>query len=219
MAKRKETILALCAHNDDQVLGAGGTLAKYAKEGKNIRTIIFSFGEQSHPHFKPHVIIDMRVRESLKADKIIGGKGVAYLGLKEGKFPAEIKQRKLKTKIKKIIKTEKPTKIFTHGPNDHHPDHRAVYNLVRDILKETKLRCDVYSFDIWNVVRWRRRNLPKLVVDISDTMPTKIKAVRAHKSQIAIPGVFGLYWKMIYKDRLNGWVNHCTYAEVFDKLN
>jgi len=218
MAK-KETILALCAHNDDQVLGAGGTLAKYAKEGKKVRTIIFSFGEQSHPHLKPHVIIDMRVRESLEADKIMGGAGIAYLGIKEGKFKSEIKKRKIKAKIKNIIQKEKPSKIFTHGHNDHHPDHIAVHKLVMEILNESKLKADVYSFDIWNLVRWRRRNLPRLVVNITRTMPLKVKAIEAHKSQIKLPGVFGLYWRMRIKDRLNGFINLCKYAEVFDKLN
>ena len=43
--KRKEAVLFLCAHNDDQLIGAGGTIAKYAKEGKKIVTIVFSFGE------------------------------------------------------------------------------------------------------------------------------------------------------------------------------
>ncbi|MDO8660733.1 MAG: PIG-L family deacetylase, partial [Candidatus Woesearchaeota archaeon] len=81
-----QTILTICAHNDDQIVGAGGTLAKYAAEGKRIRTVICSFGESSHPHLKREIIVERRVKESLRADKILGGSGVAYFGLAEGKF-------------------------------------------------------------------------------------------------------------------------------------
>jgi LmbE family N-acetylglucosaminyl deacetylase len=52
MAK-KGTVLVIVAHNDDHIIGAGGTLAKYAQEGKKVRTIIMSYGESSHPHLKP----------------------------------------------------------------------------------------------------------------------------------------------------------------------
>ena len=34
MKKRNETILVFGAHSDDFVIGAGGTIAKYAQEGK-----------------------------------------------------------------------------------------------------------------------------------------------------------------------------------------
>lgn len=39
-----ERILVIVAHSDDQMLGPGGTLVKYAKEGKEIHTVIFSYG-------------------------------------------------------------------------------------------------------------------------------------------------------------------------------
>jgi len=37
---KKETILVLAAHNDDQAIGAGGTLAKYAQEGKKVISLL-----------------------------------------------------------------------------------------------------------------------------------------------------------------------------------
>ena len=67
----KETILAIAAHNDDHLIGAGGTLAKYAAEGKVIKTVICSFGEKSHPHLRKEIIVRRRVAESLKADRIM----------------------------------------------------------------------------------------------------------------------------------------------------
>jgi len=82
----EDSILVICAHSDDQIFGPGGTIAKYAKEGKKIHTIIFSYGEGSHPWFKKEYTISARVKEALAVDKFIGGDGVVFLGLEEGKF-------------------------------------------------------------------------------------------------------------------------------------
>jgi len=214
-----KTILFLCAHNDDQIIGGGGTFAKYAKQGKRIKTIIFSYGEKSHPHLKRSVIVKTRIKEARKADKILGGKGLTFLGLSEGKFVQEIPKLGIKDQIIDIIAKEKPVKIFTHSIDDPHPDHKAVYKLMASILKDKKLSCDVYSFDVWNPVAVRKRNVPKLVVDTTDTFPTKLKAYDAHESQVNLPLMIPMRFRIHLHALLHGWANHCKYAEVFRKLN
>ncbi len=212
----KETILAIAAHNDDHLIGAGGALTKYAKEGKRVRTIICSFGEGSHPHLKKEVIVERRVKESIKADKLMGGSGVAYLGVREGKFDEDFKERDIESKLSWIIKKEKPSKIFVHGLDDFHPDHRAVYRLVKRLMDNGAITCPVYSFEVWSFLKLRNRNLPRLVVNISDTFNTKIKAFLVHESQTL--AIWSLLWKLIVKDWLSGVLHGYKYAEVFYKL-
>jgi len=201
-----ETILTLCAHNDDQIIGAGGTLTKYAREGKRIRTVIFSFGESSHPHLKPQVIMRQRIKESLLSDKIMGGSGVAYLGLKEGRFFDEFKRKGIKGKIRATIAQERPSKIFTHSANDPHPDHHAAYCLVQELVSEG-LKVPVFTFDVWSLFKWRNIHTPRLVVDMSETFDTKIRALMAHKSQKLT--IVNLLWSIYVKAVLNGWRNKC----------
>ncbi len=212
----KETILAIAAHNDDHIVGAGATLAKYAKEGKRIRTIICSFGEMSHPYLRREVVIEKRVKEGLKADKIIGGSGIAYLSMREGHFDDDFRKRKIDDKLAWIIKKEKPSKIFTHGIDDFHPDHRAVYRLIMRLIEKRAIQCPVYSFDVWSLVKLRNRNLPRVVFDVSDTFNTKIRAFLVHKSQTF--AIWSLLWKMILNDFVSGLINGYRYAEVFYKL-
>ena len=100
---KEENILVFCSHSDDQIIGPGGTLAKYAKDGKKVYSYIFSYGELTHPHFKRKVIVKIRVEESKKADTDINGAGVAFFGLPEGKFLEEARKHRLKKKIKSII--------------------------------------------------------------------------------------------------------------------
>lgn len=210
------TILALVAHNDDHVIGAGGTLAKYAGMGKKVRTIIFSFGEGSHPHLKKEVVVKMRVKESLASDKILGGAGVAYLGLKEGTFYEEFRVQNIPEKIMDIVRKEDPEMIFTHSLDDPHPDHRAVYTLVHNLLKQKKIKCNVFAVEIWNPLRIRRRNVPKLIVDITNTFETKINAVLAHKSQKVAIGA--LFWNIWLKAKWYGIKTGYGYAEIFHKV-
>jgi len=214
--KPKETILVFAAHNDDGIIGAGGTLAKYAKQGKIVKTVVFSFGEKSHPHLKPKIIKMLRYKEAIKSDKILGGAGIAFLDLKEMKFKQEVRDKKVKNLIKEIIKNEMPIKIFTHSINDTMPDHRAVHHIVMNTLDEINFQGDVYSFGVWNILNLIHRNKPKMIVDISDTFKKKIKAFKAHKSQKGAQIL--LMWKIYIQDFTNGFNSNCKFAEVFVKL-
>ena len=131
-----ESILFLIAHNDDQLIGAGGTIAKYAKEGKKVVTIIFSFGESSNPLEQDIFTRRTRVKESKQAAKVLGEDEVYYLALKENKFKEEIEGKKILDKIEKIIKRIKPKKIFTHSNDDPHPDHKAVHNFTMNLVEK-----------------------------------------------------------------------------------
>ena len=177
----KENILVFCAHSDDQILGLGGTIAKYSKQKKKVFTIIFSYGESGLLWLKPEVAIKTRVEESREADKLIGGAGVAFFGLKEGKFLEDPKETK--KKIKKIIKLKKPLRIFIHHHDDPHPDHRAVNKSVMEALEELKYKCEIFSFDIWNPFTIRKTHLPRLYEDIDDTFKLKVEAIKLFKSQ------------------------------------
>lgn len=212
-----ETILFLCAHNDDQIIGGGGTFAKYAKEGKRVKTVVFSYGEQSHPYLKPTVIVKTRVKEALKSDRILGGGGITFFGLAEGKFAKECAEKGVKERLIEIIEKERPDKIFTHSIDDPHPDHRSVHKLVFEIVAEKKLK-NVYTFDVWNPLNIRKRDQPRLVVDVTKTFQAKLKAYDAHESQVYLPLMIPMRLRMIVYALLAGWNNQCRYAEVFRKL-
>jgi LmbE family N-acetylglucosaminyl deacetylase len=211
-----ERILVIVAHSDDQMLGPGGTLVKYAKEGKEIHTVIFSYGELSHPHFKKDVITKLRIEESEKADRFIGGKGVVFLGYTEGKFEEEFKPKELE----KILLETKPQKIFTHAEDENHPDHVVVNKLVLELYdklhRKKKLMSEIYAFDIWRIFQTKRRSSPKLVVDISETFRHKLKAINYFKSQKV--ALIILRWSIYVKAFITGLKHNMRFGEVFDKL-
>jgi len=216
MTKNKQTILVFCAHSDDQIFGPGATLAKYSKQGKKIHTIIFSYGEQALAWLKPALAIKTRVDEAKKADKIIGGKGVRFFGLKEGKFAEEVEEKKIKKKIQSLVKSKKPIKIFTHSLSDPHPDHKAVYNAVIGALDEIKYKCHVYTFDVWNPLIVKKKYLPRLYEEVNDTFGKKVEALKVFKSQK--PSLFALFWSVYVRAIVHGFHIHRKFAERFFKV-
>ena len=224
--KSKGNVLVLCAHSDDQALGAGGTLAKLAAEGYDVYTFIFSYGETSHPHMKLSHVATVRVKESKDADSILNGKGVCFLALKDTKIGKDFKEKKMSNKLKRIFLDYKPKKIFTHALDDFHPDHRAVFDIVTStydsLHRKNNFTCEIYSFEVWNIWNLKKRSEPALVVDISKYFKQKIKAIHAFKSQISVftwayMNNF-LYIAIYIKSAFQGLQYKTKFAEVFYKV-
>ena len=169
------------------------------------------------PWLKPEIAIKTRIAEARKADKIIGGSGVRFFDLKEGKFADEAEKKNIKSKIQRMILSRKPVKVFTHCPEDPHPDHRAVYHIVMQALDEIKHDCDVFSFDIWNPINIKKRNNPRLVVDITGTFDQKIASLKCFESQKL--SLISLLPSVYTKAFFNGLNNGYRFAEVFYKIH
>jgi N-acetylglucosamine malate deacetylase 1 len=207
----KGPILVCCAHNDDQILGAGGTIVNYAKKGYKIINVVFSYGESSHPWLKEKVTRNMRFLEARRADRMLGIERTYYLGAQEGRFN---ESPEAVHKLQRIMSITRPSMVFTHSGNDPHPDHKAVYSMVVELVETLHLKSDIYCFDVWNIVRIKKP-VPRMVEDISHSFKTKVRAFRLHKSQ----GVTMLTMMpaMYVRAFVSGIRYGHRYAEVFEK--
>ncbi len=212
-----KTVLVICAHSDDEILGPGATLAKFASEGAKVLTYIMSYGEMTPMWIKHKYTQQTRKEEAEKADKIIGGSGVEFFGLKEGRFLKEAEEHGIYQRIHDIIKKEKPSIIFTHMAEDPHKDHKDTLAIVKDIVKGFKVeeRPDIYAFGIWNPFQLYRR-APHLVVDVSKTFKKKRKAMECFKSQGLV--ILQLTPGIVVRAKFNGFMRGFSYAEVFRKV-
>ena len=211
-----EKILVFGAHPDDQVFGPGGTLIKYAREGKEILIVTFSKGEGTHPWLKEDVIIEMRKKENEKVNKEIGVTNTIYFGLKDNQLAKEAKEQNTISKVKDIIREFSPNKIFTHTAFDPYPDHKTVHKIIVEAFDELQPDCDLYTFDVWNPLNSKGTNHPKLVVDISKTFKKKVQTLKQFKTQKV--ALFSLLWTVYFRAIHAGLKNHYKYAEVFYKI-
>ncbi len=191
----KETILVCSAHSDDFVIGAGGTIANYTKEGKSVIAVIFSYGENSHPWLKEEVVQKMRSKETLEASKLLNCQTIFY-DLKELNFIEDAKTKKVNEKLIQLIKSEKPTKIFTHSNEDPHPDHKAVHQITLNAIHQLPSNhSEIYIYSVWNPVSFKTL-YPALFINITDTFKLKLESLKTFRSQkvhVAYPFVLLLF--------------------------
>jgi LmbE family N-acetylglucosaminyl deacetylase len=210
------SVMILCAHSDDQVFGPGGTVAKYAKEGKRVHTVIFSYGEKGMPIHNREYAVRTRVKESLAADKYLGGHGIVFLGLNEGKFAEQFAKKNMYPKLKRLILQHRPSIIFTHSIDDPLPDHRALNKLVLETLDRMRYKCDVYMFDVWTIFNFKKRHYVEIIIDVSNTFDMKIKALRMFTSQKL--SLFSLMWSVYLRAWIQGRKIKVKHAEIFYKV-
>lgn len=213
-------IAVFSPHNDDHALGMGGTIAKLNKEGHTVHTFIGSFGELSHPHYKPEVIRKERVKEAQRADKVYGGAGnVQFLGLRELKFTEDFTRKELGEKLAKRLKRLRVKRVYLTAPNDSHPDHKAFTALILGMLKEHGLAPSVYAFYIYPVLHLV--SAPRVFIDVSDTYGKKLEALKLFTSQFAFTHAITnniMYVFMLARNAFNGFLRGMRHAEVFYKL-
>jgi LmbE family N-acetylglucosaminyl deacetylase len=194
-SKKQETIIVCSAHSDDFVIGAGGTIANYTKEGKKVIAIIFSYGENSHPWLKEEIVQKMRAKETLEASKLLHCETIFY-DLKELNFIEDAKTKKVNEKLLKLIKTEKPTKIFTHSNEDPHPDHKGVHQLTLQAVSSLHSNApEIYIYSVWNPVSFKTL-YPALFIDITNTFKLKLESLKTFRSQkvhVAYPFILLLF--------------------------
>jgi len=210
---KKETILVICAHSDDHILGAGGTIAQYAAEGKRVRVIVLSYGEKSHPWLRPRFTKDIRERETHHADRIVGCRST-FFDLKEGSFPGGFAA--IKGQLLALVKNLKPRKVFTHTNEDPHPDHLATHAITLEVLQEARVKAEVYLFSIWNPFSLRKSHAPRLYVDTTHTFGKKIRAIRHFQSQR--PAMLVLLWGILARELKNGLHIGTRIAECFYRI-
>ena len=130
--EEKLKLLAILAHPDDESLGLGGTLAKYADEGVETYLITATRGEKGwfgdpKEYPGPKALGRTREEELYGAARVLGLKDVILLDYVDGELdradPAGV-IGELVTHIRRI----KPQVVVTFDPNGlyGHPDHIAI---------------------------------------------------------------------------------------------
>ncbi|MDD5331556.1 MAG: PIG-L family deacetylase [Candidatus Nanoarchaeia archaeon] len=209
---KKEVIFIICAHSDDEAIGMGGTIFKYLEEKKQLVKIIFSFGEQSHPHIKEEHTKKTRVKETTRIEKRLGIK-TYFLGVKDFKIKDEIHNSKLKENLSNLIKKYKPQKIFMTSLNDIHTDHRAVANITLDTCRKIKYPGEIYTYEVWAP---KKENNPYIYVDVSKYQKKKIELIKEFVSQKIY--TYPLLFLYFLRSRSYGKKIQSKYAERFYRI-
>ncbi len=189
-----QTYMWVVAHPDDLEFSSGGTVARFAKEGKKVVLIQVTSGDRgtTDRSFTPDVLGSTREAEEQEAGKRLGISEIEFLREPDG---AVVPDPKLRERITKMIRTYQPDVIVTHDPFRPyalHPDHRAVGMAAHDAVYPGA-RDPLYypdhlesglephkTAEIW----YFGSESPDVYIDITDTFDDKINALKAHKTQV-----------------------------------
>lgn len=123
-------ILAISCHPDDIEIGAGGTLAKYAKRGDDVTICHVANGSQGHVIILPDELRAIRVREAFESGRLLGSRDVICMDVPD--LEIDSNDQGLVTAMTEVIRLVRPDLIITHSPNDYMKDHVEVSKLAFD---------------------------------------------------------------------------------------
>ena len=122
----KKKILILSPHADDEILGCGGAISKFSREGYDIYVIILSNANIGAPEIFSVKEIKKIRKEAELANNFIGTKKLFFENLPAlnlNLFPLY----KISNILDKYIDKIQPEVIFLPSKNDIHEDHKIIF--------------------------------------------------------------------------------------------
>lgn len=181
-------VLVIAPHPDDEVLGCGGTIAKYVSQGDNVYVCIITKG--CEPLFTAESVAKVR-SECIKADKSLGVKKTFFLD-----FPAamleNVPRYKLNDALVKVVQEVKPEVVYLPHRGDMQLDHKITVDAAMVALrpKYAHVVKKIYAYETLSETGWDVPNvinefIPNAYHDISGYLETKLTAMSMFTTQLA----------------------------------
>ncbi len=176
--------LVIAPHPDDAELGAGGTILLLRSQGQRVGVLDLTDGEPT-PHGSPEI----RRRETEAASAVLGLDWRGNLGLPNRRLVADLDAR---ARLAGALRQLRPRYLFAPYWDDAHPDHVAATSLVEAARFWAKLtKTDLpgephYPTKIlyYFAIHLRIHPRPSFVLDISEHLEGKMKALACYHSQL-----------------------------------
>ena len=134
-----EVAVVITAHPDDAEFTVGGTVARWAREGKTVIYVICTDGSRgsNDPKVRPEHLVAIRRAEQEAAARILGVEEIVFLGYEDGSLePTLALRRDLTREIRRyrpdIVVCPDPTVRYYGDSYLNHPDHRAAGDAALD---------------------------------------------------------------------------------------
>ena len=202
-----KNILIVGSHYDDTELGAGGTAAKFASEGKKVYKLTLTNNVTRSKHLHLNIEYDTSIKESNEACKILGINELTEFA------PTECSQLFYNTetmqKIEDVIYTYQIDTVFMHFIDDANQDHISASQLTKTAARH----CDNLFAYQSNLYILTKPFYPTYFVDISAFIDKKIKALKQYSD--GHNRFSSLFETTIERNKVWGYSNKVSYAEAF----
>jgi LmbE family N-acetylglucosaminyl deacetylase len=184
--------LVLAAHPDDEVLGAGGTIARLAAEGREVHIAILAEGITSR--YTERDQADATLLDDLHADarRVAGHLGAAAVtlhGLPDNRLDTVALLDVVKI-VEDLVDTLRPSDLFIQHAGDLNVDHGVVYRAALTATRPVEgqpvrrvLAYEVASSTEWAFQQFEPAFRPNVFVPIEDTLERKIEAMEVYRRE------------------------------------
>ena len=218
--------MVIAVHPDDPEFGGGGTIAKWARAGREVTYVLITSGDKgSHDRaLRPEDVAATREREQRAAAAVLGVKDVVFLRHADGVVENNLALRR---ELMAVVREREPHVVMTIDPwrrYQLHPDHRACgwaaldavwaareWNIFPEQIRagrEPWRVKEVYLFWTDHADHWE---------DVGETVEQRIQSLAAHASQTG-SRMERIRERILAGCRETGAAAGCRYAESFKLL-
>jgi LmbE family N-acetylglucosaminyl deacetylase len=202
-------VVVIAPHPDDESIGCGGTLRLHTLKGDHVIAVYLTSGEFGLKQMAPAKASSTRESEARKAAKILGLAEPLFLRLPDSQLADHLAIAA--SSLAALLKPECPELIYVPHPLEWHPDHKAAVRICWAALDQINQSPTVRGYEVWTPLA-----LFDHLENVDSTMPLKLRAIRAHRSQLAqLPYDRAIRGLNEYRGAISG---RCRFAEVFQIL-
>ncbi len=189
------TIMFFAPHPDDAEWYAGGTLAKFARQGDRVIIVTVTDGGAGSFELSRDELVRLRAAEAGAAAQVLGALPPIFIGYPDQGLD-QLPAGALRKQFIRLLRTHRPDVVFAEdvlAKGEVHPDHRAVAQAASDALNFATLPL-VYPEHLkagleTHFVKEKYyyggpADLINKIIDVSETMPIKLAALAEHKTQM-----------------------------------
>ncbi len=219
--------MAIMAHPDDIEFSCAGTLIKWIQSGCKVSYVLCTSGDVgiATPGMTRERAAEIREAEASEAAAIAGVEEIIFLREPDGLLQPNLELRKRLVREIRRFRPEAviagdPTVVFSSDTYINHPDHRAAAIAALDAVFPAAGQPNLFQeFEFEGLQSHKVRKLfisghqqNQVLVDITESMPLKLSALRAHVSQFVDwdPGDMVMEWAKEHAEGTNA-----QYGEVF----
>jgi len=177
-------ILIIAPHPDDEVLGCGGTIAKYVDRGDEVSVCYVT---KAYPPDWSEEDLQLKEEEIKISNTILGISKRFDLNYPTVMLDT-IPQKDINSSLAEIIAEIRPDCTFIPHRGDLNKDHRIVHDSALVVLRPISYRCArILAYETLSETEWGTGIStfePRYYVNISDTIETKIEAMDAFKTEL-----------------------------------
>ena len=184
------TKLVLAPHPDDEILGLGGAMARWAREGHAVHVVVATSGYP--PIYSPEEEQACRAETRL-AHARLGVASACFLDLPAAELDT-LMHRELNEKVRAAVLALAPDELYIPFLGDVHRDHQLVFQsaLVAARPCQAGFPRRLYAYETLSETNWNAPFLtpsfaPNHFVDITGSLEDKLEAFALFRSQVKPP--------------------------------